>query len=116
MTKCHFNIYGGSGTIQKFDALCVLGMNIINEKTYAFLWFWFMFLAVVTGVMLVVRMVPLCIPAVRPWGTYNLHTIMNKFHFKLPDWVGGAGPADRPAGELGPAPEDRGDARQTHLR
>ena len=32
MTKCTFHKYGGSGTIQKFDALCVLGMNIINEK------------------------------------------------------------------------------------
>ena len=32
MTKCHFGLYGGSGTLQKFDALCVLGMNIINEK------------------------------------------------------------------------------------
>ena len=27
-----FHKYGGSGTLQKFDALCVLGMNIINEK------------------------------------------------------------------------------------
>jgi hypothetical protein len=32
MTKCTFHKFGGSGTIQKFDALCVLGMNIINEK------------------------------------------------------------------------------------
>ena len=27
-----FHKYGVSGTIEKFDALCVLGMNIINEK------------------------------------------------------------------------------------
>ena len=37
MTKCHFGLYGGSGTLQKFDALCVLGMNIINEKVI-FIW------------------------------------------------------------------------------
>ena len=34
MTKCIFHKYGGSGTIQRFDALCVLSMNILNEKIY----------------------------------------------------------------------------------
>ena len=48
MTKCTFEKYGGSGTIQNFDALCVLGMNIINEKIFIFLWFWYIMLAVVT--------------------------------------------------------------------
>ena len=34
-----FHKYGGSGTLQKFDALCVLGMNIINEKVLiSFIW------------------------------------------------------------------------------
>ena len=48
VTKCRFEKYGGSGTIQNFDALCVLGMNIINEKIFIFLWFWYIMLAVVT--------------------------------------------------------------------
>ena len=48
VTKCRFEKYGGSGTIQNFDALCVLGMNIINEKIFIFLWFWYIILAVVT--------------------------------------------------------------------
>lgn len=87
MTKCHFQLFGGSGTIQKFDALCVLGMNIINEKVYVVLWFWFMFLAVVTGITLVVRIVPLLIPSVRPWGAYNLNMITDKFGFKMGDRV-----------------------------
>merc|ERR1712029_495297 len=59
MTKCKFNKFGGSGTIQNFDALCVLGMNIINEKIYVFLWFWFVLLAIVTALNLVFRMVTL---------------------------------------------------------
>ena len=96
MTKCHFNLFGGSGTVQKFDALCVLGMNIINEKVYVFLWFWFMLLAVVTGVTLVVRIVPLCVPSVRPWGAYNLNTIMDKFNYKMTDMVGSDKAKDRP--------------------
>ena len=55
MTKCIFHKYGGSGTIQRFDALCVLSMNIVNEKIYIFLWFWYIILAIITGIGLLVR-------------------------------------------------------------
>lgn len=49
MAKCTFQKYGPSGTIQKHDAQCVLPINIINEKIYVFLWFWFCFLALITA-------------------------------------------------------------------
>ena len=65
MTKCIFHKYGGSGTIQRFDALCVLSMNIVNEKIYIFLWFWFIILAVITGMNLIVRMASFFLPNVR---------------------------------------------------
>lgn len=42
-SKCLFRKYGPSGSIQSFDALCVLPLNVINEKIYIFLWFWFLF-------------------------------------------------------------------------
>ena len=45
MTKCTFQKYGPSGTIQRHDAQCILPINIINEKIYVFLWFWFCFLS-----------------------------------------------------------------------
>lgn len=48
VTKCTFHKYGASGTIQKLDALCVLALNILNEKIYIFLWFWFLLLAVIS--------------------------------------------------------------------
>lgn len=38
VTKCTFHKYGASGSIQKHDALCVLALNILNEKIYIFLW------------------------------------------------------------------------------
>lgn len=40
ITKCNFNRVGPSGGIQRFDALCVLSSNILNEKIFTFLWFW----------------------------------------------------------------------------
>ena len=65
MTKCIFHKFGGSGTIQRFDAMCVLSMNIVNEKIYIFLWFWFIILAVITGVNLIFRIVQLFVPNIR---------------------------------------------------
>ena len=38
VTKCTFHKFGASGSIQKHDALCVLALNILNEKIYIFLW------------------------------------------------------------------------------
>ena len=32
VAKCTFNKFGPSGTIEKFDGLCILSLNIINEK------------------------------------------------------------------------------------
>ena len=50
VTKCTFHKFGPSGTVERKDGLCILPLNIINEKIYVFLWFWFMFLAIVTGI------------------------------------------------------------------
>ena len=44
MTKCTFHKFGTSGDIESHDALCILPVNIVNEKIYVFLWFWFMIL------------------------------------------------------------------------
>lgn len=56
MTKCTFHKYGASGTIQQHDALCVMALNVVNEKIYTVLWFWFIILAVLTTLGLVWRM------------------------------------------------------------
>eukprot|EP00095_Tigriopus_kingsejongensis_P000294 maker-scaffold253_size237113-snap-gene-1.33 protein:Tk00294 transcript:maker-scaffold253_size237113-snap-gene-1.33-mRNA-1 annotation:"innexin unc-7" len=65
MTKCIFHAYGGSGTIQKFDALCVLGMNAINEKIFVFLWVWYLLLAAITLIGLVIGLGQYLIPSTR---------------------------------------------------
>lgn len=55
LTKCTFHRYGSSGDVQKHDAMCILPINIINEKIYIFLWFWFVFLFLITLGNLVYR-------------------------------------------------------------
>ena len=65
MTKCTFHKFGPSGTVEKFDGLCVLPLNIINEKIYCFLWFWFVIVAVITGAHMIYRLITIFAPAMR---------------------------------------------------
>ena len=55
VAKCTFTKSGPTGTIQTFDGLCVLPINIINEKIYLFMWFWFIILAIITAIFMVYR-------------------------------------------------------------
>lgn len=65
LTKCIFHKYGASGTVQKFDGLCVLPLNIINEKIYVFLWFWFIFLSALSCLSLIYRVAIIYSPKLR---------------------------------------------------
>jgi len=65
VTKCTFHKYGSSGTIMKLDALCVLGLNIINEKIYITLWFWFVILAILTACYTVYIVALISMPSLR---------------------------------------------------
>lgn len=55
VTKCDFYKYGSSGTIQRHDALCVMALNIINEKIFIVLWFWYVVMSVVTALSILWR-------------------------------------------------------------
>lgn len=39
--KCSFESFGPSGTIQQFDALCLLPLNILNQKLFLIVWIWY---------------------------------------------------------------------------
>lgn len=67
MTKCIFYKYGPSGTLQPIDLVCVMALNIINEKAYAFLWFWFMIVLVLSIVNLIWRLVTMCFYSRSAW-------------------------------------------------
>lgn len=58
--------FGPSASIEKHDAICILPLNIVNEKSYIFLWFWFIVLAILTGAVLVFRLVMILTPSLRP--------------------------------------------------
>ena len=67
MTKCTFHKFGRSGEIEKHDAMCILPLNIVNEKIYIFLWFWFALLLVLTFLMVISRFFIIVSPRIRAY-------------------------------------------------
>ncbi|XP_049821531.1 innexin shaking-B isoform X2 [Aethina tumida] len=65
MTKCTFHKYGVSGDWERHDCLCILPLNVVNEKIYVFLWFWFIILAVLTFFTVIYRIVIIFSPRMR---------------------------------------------------
>jgi len=71
LTKCTFNSVGTSGTNENWDGLCVLPINIINEKIYIVIWFWFLVLMIWTAVYLMMEMLAL--------SSTNFRTMLIKY-------------------------------------
>jgi innexin len=46
-------------------ALCILPLNIVNEKTYIFIWFWYLILLTMLVGLLIYRLLIIFVPSVR---------------------------------------------------
>lgn len=46
--KCTYEPYGPSGSIQKFDAFCLLPLNILNQKLFIIVWMWYIIQMVIS--------------------------------------------------------------------
>ncbi|XP_013793461.1 innexin shaking-B-like [Limulus polyphemus] len=75
MTKCEFHVYGSSGDVRKHNSLCLLPQNIVNEKIYIFMWFWFVILTTSTILVLCSRLGVICVFKVR------LYFLRSRFRF-----------------------------------
>lgn len=65
VSKCTFRKYGPSSNIEVLDVLCILPLNIVNEKFYVFLWFWFGLLTILTVLSLLMRILLIFSPRMR---------------------------------------------------
>lgn len=75
MTKCTFYKYGVSGEVERHDAVCILPLNVVNEKIYVFLWFWFLFLGILSLLTVLYRIVIIFSPRTRVY--------LLRFRFRL---------------------------------
>ena len=57
--------------MEKHDALCILPLNIVNEKIYIFLWFWLLLLGCLSTLVVAYRLGHLFL---------TLHQIQGVFH------------------------------------
>jgi hypothetical protein len=90
LTKCQYYLYGPSGSVQNRDALCVLPLNILNEKLFIVLWFWLVFLSGVTVLSLIYRLCVIFVPKLRVYllmaqarfiGNKQASSIINRFSY-----------------------------------
>ncbi|XP_048510259.1 innexin inx2-like [Athalia rosae] len=68
VTKCTIHTFGSSGSPQTHDALCILPLNVVNEKIFVFIWFWLVFLAIVSGLAVIYRIIVFS----QPWARVYL--------------------------------------------
>ncbi|XP_058801510.1 innexin inx3 [Phymastichus coffea] len=81
VTKCTFHKFGPTGSIQKHDALCVLALNILNEKIFIFLWFWFIILSVLSALAVLYSVALVLMPSTRET------VLTRRFKFSTPSGV-----------------------------
>lgn len=65
IVSCDIKYVSASKQIQKINGLCILSQNIINEKVFLVLWFWYVILMVVTSIFFIYRIATIVMPSVR---------------------------------------------------
>ena len=65
VTSCQFPTGSLTGTVNVDHALCVLSLNIVNDKIFLVEWFWFLILLIVALVNTVCRFLNLLLPCLQ---------------------------------------------------
>ncbi|KMZ10570.1 innexin inx5 isoform X1 [Drosophila simulans] len=82
IAKCEVLKFGGSGTANVMDNLCILPLNILNEKIFVFLWAWFLLMALMSGLNLLCRLAMICSRYLREQMIRSQLRFMTKRHVK----------------------------------
>jgi len=63
--SCTMPKVGTAGGESNSNHLCILSQNVINEKIYLGLWFWFIFLAAIGSIQMLYEVIIIALPAIR---------------------------------------------------
>ena len=74
---CTLPKYGTTGHPETTEAICVLPNNVVHQKFYLFLWFWLLFITVVTVFHQVYRLALFFVPGFRSFVTTEMWTGIN---------------------------------------
>ncbi|XP_030372535.1 innexin inx4 [Scaptodrosophila lebanonensis] len=80
IAKCQLQIYGAGGSNSVYDNLCLLPLNIVNEKIFAFLWIWFILMALLAGLKLFYRLLVISHRGIRFHLLHTQARFMSKSH------------------------------------
>ncbi len=83
----------GNGNYQNYETLCIIPLNVINEKIYLCLWFWLCFVSLTAGLHLVITvlLVFLSYPRVlflrwrSPYSSKRVITVLT-YYASFSDW------------------------------
>ncbi|KAE8740815.1 hypothetical protein FOCC_FOCC013669 [Frankliniella occidentalis] len=78
MTKCTFHKFGPSGEVERHDAVCILPLNVVNEKIYVFLWFWFIVLGALSLLTVLYRGLIILSPRIRVYLLRLRYPLINR--------------------------------------
>ena len=65
MSKCNLYLYGPSGDVQNFDGICVLPINMLHDKIFIVLWYWYLLLFILSVASLCYWMIHFFTPSFR---------------------------------------------------
>ena len=63
--SCTMPKVGTAGGESNTNHLCILSQNVINEKIYLGLWFWFVFLAAIGSIQMLYEVIIIALPVIR---------------------------------------------------
>jgi len=67
VTNCVMNYKGTAGSPVDTSGVCILSQNIINQKIYFVLWFWFIIMTAIGVLQILFELSFLTVPAFRSW-------------------------------------------------